>query len=335
MRLMKPKMKTFQLLLVPALAWLLLGTTTVHAQAVPNASPPTSLALVPAQHVAYATQAAMLSSTRAGVRIVAVGDRGVVLLSDDEGKSFRQAKSVPTDSTLTSVSFIDERQGWAVGHWGVVLHSADGGETWALQRSDLKNDRPLFALNFFNAKQGVAVGLWSLVLVTEDGGATWQTVTMPIPAGAKKADLNLLGLFVDTKGHVFATAERGMVLRSGDQGRTWSYLPTGYKGSFWSGLATRDGALLVAGLRGSLYRSGDEGRSWARVDTHSKSSITALVQAGTDVVGVGLDGLLLRSSDGGASFKSEVRTDRVSLTAVTTDAKGQPLLFSRQGVVAP
>jgi len=142
-------------------------------------------------------------------------------------------------------------------------------------------------------------------------------------------------LFVDTNGHVFATAERGMVLRSDDQGRTWSYLPTGYKGSFWSGLATRDGALLVAGLRGSLYRSGDQGRSWARIDTHSKSSITALVQAGTDVVGVGLDGLLLRSSDGGSSFKSEVRADRVSLTAVSIDAKGLPMLFSRQGVVAP
>jgi photosystem II stability/assembly factor-like uncharacterized protein len=288
---------------------------------------------VPAQQVGHATQATMLASTRAGTRIVAVGDRGVVLLSDDGGKSFRQAKAVPVDSTLTSVSFVDEHQGWAVGHWGVVLHSADGGETWALQRSDVKTDRPLYALSFFDAKRGVAVGLWSLVLVTEDGGGTWATVTMPVPEGGKKADLNLLGLFTDAKGHLYATAERGMVLRSDDQGRTWAYLPTGYKGSFWSGLATRDGALLVAGLRGSLYRSSDEGRSWARIDTQSKSSITALVQVGADVVGVGLDGLLMRSSDNGLSFKSEVRADRVSLTAVTVDAQGQPVLFSRQGVV--
>jgi photosystem II stability/assembly factor-like uncharacterized protein len=189
-------------------------------------------------------------------------------------------------------------------------------------------------VQFFDPRRGVAVGLWSLVLVTEDGGASWQTVLMPVPEGAKKADLNLLGLFSDAKGHLYATAERGMVLRSDDQGRTWSYLSTGYKGSFWSGLATRDGALLAAGLRGSLYRSADEGRSWARIDTQSKSSITALVQVGADVVGVGLDGLLLRSSDGGASFKSEVRADRVSLTAVTVDERGHPVLFSRQGVVA-
>lgn len=308
-------------------------TAMLWLAAVVPAQAQTPLALVHAQIVAHATQAAMLASTRAGARIVAVGDRGVVLLSDDGGKSFRQAKAVPTDSTLTSVSFVDDHQGWAVGHWGVVLHSVDGGETWVLQRSDVKSDRPLFAVQFFDPKRGVAVGLWSLVLVTDDGGASWQTVVMPVPEGAKKADLNLLGLFSDAKGHLYATAERGMVLRSDDQGRTWSYLPTGYKGSFWSGLATRDGALLAAGLRGSLYRSADEGRTWARIDTQSKSSITALVQVGADVVGVGLDGLLLRSSDNGASFKSEVRADRVSLTAVTVDVQGQPVLFSRQGVV--
>ena len=52
------------------------------------------------------------------------------------------------------------------------------------------------------------------------------------------------------------------------------------------------------------------------------------------MVVVGLDGLLLRSGDGGASFKSEVRADRVSLTAVTVDESDHPVLFSRQGVVA-
>jgi photosystem II stability/assembly factor-like uncharacterized protein len=315
--------------MLAAVWWLLASVVPALAQTPPAPVP------VPAQRVANATQATMLASARAGSRIVAVGDRGIVLLSDDAGKTFRQAKAVPVDSTLTSVSFVDERQGWAVGHWGVVLHSSDGGETWSLQRSDVQTDRPLFALQFFDATHGVAVGLWSLVLATDDGGATWQTIQMPVPEGAKKADLNLLGLFADAKGHLFATAERGVVLRSDDRGHHWRYLATGYKGSFWTGLASREGALLVAGLRGSLYRSADEGLSWTRIDTQSKSSITALAQVGSEVVGVGLDGLLLRSNDGGASFKSEVRPDRVSLTALAVGEHEQPVLFSRQGVVAP
>ena len=300
------------------------------------AQPPavTPLALVPAQRMAYASHAMLLASTRAGKRIVAVGDHGVVLLSDDNGKSFRQAKSVPLDCTLTSVSFVDAQQGWAVGHWGAILHTSDGGEHWAVQRSDVTTDRPLFAVHFFDAKRGVAVGLWSLVLVTEDGGAHWQTVTMPVPDGAKKADLNLWGLFADDNGRLFGAAEKGMLLRSDDMGRTWVYLPTGYTGSFWTGLAGADGSLLAAGLRGSLFRSVDDGRTWTRLDSGSNSSITALANVGKDVFAVGADGLMLRSTDGGASFKATPRADRLSLTSVVATADGQPVFFSRQGVVA-
>lgn len=312
------------------------------AIALPAAAQPAAATAAPAAPVAasavragHAQQAAMLAVARAGARIVAVGDHGIVLLSDDGGQSHRQAQSVPVDVALTSVSFVDDKLGWAAGHWGVVLHTRDGGETWTRQRVATEQDRPLFAIHFFDANHGVAVGLWSLVLVTADGGKTWRTVDMPIPDGAKKADLNLLGLFAGANGSLFAAGERGMVLRSDDRGSRWQYLATGYKGSFWTGLVAPDGAILAAGLRGSLYRSTDDGRSWTRLDTQSKSSITALARVGNDIVGVGLDGLVLRSSDGGASFKAEPRNDRASLTALTVNAAGRPVLYSRQGVVRP
>ncbi|MEO8296967.1 MAG: YCF48-related protein [Burkholderiales bacterium] len=275
----------------------------------------------------------MLASVRAGPRIVAVGDHGIVLLSDDGGVTHRQAQRVPVDVALTAVSFVDDRRGWAVGHWGVVLQTVDGGETWTLQRSDTQEDRPLFGVHFFDANHGVAVGLWSLVLTTSDGGAHWQVVEMPVPEGARRADLNLLGVFADGRGRLYAPAERGTVLRSDDRGQHWRYLNTGYQGSFWTGIAEPDGALLVAGLRGSLFRSTDEGQSWQRIDTHSKSSITALALTGHRIVGVGLDGLVLRSDDAGVSFSADVRADRLPLTAVSSNEEGSPVLYSRQGVV--
>lgn len=287
-----------------------------------------------AVRVQHATQATMLSSTRAGKRIIAVGDHGVILLSDDDGKTHRQARQVPMDVTLTSVSFADEQHGWAVGHWGVVLQTSDGGETWHVQRTDTHVDRPLFAVHFFDKDNGVAVGLWSLVLVTADGGDHWKTVDLPPPEGSQRADLNLLGLFADGRGRVFAAAERGMVMRSDDRGVHWSYLHTEYKGSFWTGSAAPDGTLLVAGLRGSLYRSVDDGLSWQRIDTHSQSSVTAVGVSGTEVFAVGLDGLTLRSSDTGASFKAEIRADHLPLTAMVLNSAKQPILYSKQGVVA-
>ena len=68
----------------------------------------------------------------AGTRIVAVGQRGHVLLSDDAGKSWQQAE-VPVSSDLVAVSFPSASTGWAVGHDGVVLHSTNAGGRWTRQ----------------------------------------------------------------------------------------------------------------------------------------------------------------------------------------------------------
>lgn len=277
----------------------------------------------------------MLGSTWAGTRAVAVGDRGVVLLSDDGGARWRQARSVPVSFTLTSVSFADAQHGWAVGHGGTVIVTRDGGETWRVQRVVTTEDRPLFSVHFFDAHSGVAVGLWSLVLVTSDGGETWQERPLQPMPGARKADLNLLGLFAGTDGVLFAAAERGQVLRSDDRGATWTYLSTGYSGSLWCGAVLADGALLVGGQRGTLLRSEDHGQTWKPLRLDTKSSVTGIAAAARGVTLVGLDGLLARSGDG-RDFTIEARPDGVAITstlATPRDGGGQALLFTRRGVV--
>ncbi|HNF78138.1 MAG TPA: YCF48-related protein [Thauera aminoaromatica] len=286
----------------------------------------------PAVRSAFAERSMILDATRAGPRLVAVGERGVVLLSDDDGAHWRQAGKVPVDATLTAVSFADAREGWAVGHLGVILHSADGGETWSVQRIDPVEDRPLFAVAFTDARNGVAVGLWSLMLRTRDGGRTWEAAELPPPPGDTRADANLMSVFGDGEGRLFIAGERGLVLRSLDGGATWSYHPTGYRGTFWSGTALADGTLIVGGLRGSVYRSTDNGEHWQRVETGSQSSVTDLVAFDGRVHAVGLDGVSLDSRDGGASFAVERRADRLSLTAAVATAGGV-LHFSRAGLV--
>jgi photosystem II stability/assembly factor-like uncharacterized protein len=287
---------------------------------------------VPAAQSPIANQAMMLGMTWAGSRVVAVGDHGIVLLSDDNGASFRQAKSVPVSSMLTAVTFVDARHGWAVGHWGAILVTDDGGETWRIQRLATSEDRPLFSVYFFDEKKGVAVGLWSLVLTTVDGGQTWSTRELPPPPGASKADLNLLGLFSDTRRTLYVAAEHGFVLRSEDLGATWTYLNTGYKGSFWSGIALSDEVLIVGGQRGTAYRSADAGKTWTRIETGSKNSITGFARRGDAVLAVGLDGLLALSRDGGKSFVAASRPDRLSLTAVLSVAAGGWITASQRGI---
>lgn len=312
-----------------ALILALLASTLALAQA------PAALAPLQPQ-AARLSSAAMLApmqgATRAGKRMVAVGDYGTILLSDDEGKTFRQSAKVPVSSTLTAVSFADDKNGWAVGQWGAILYTADGGESWSIQRLETQEDRPLFSVHFFNAQEGIAVGLWSLVLRTQDGGKTWAAMDLPAPPDGGKADRNLFKVFASSQGSLFIAAERGIVLRSNDHGQTWQYLNTGYKGSFWSGVALKDGTLLVGGLRGTIYRSTDDGHSWQAVVSGSKSSVTDLIEATGRVIGVALDGVSLESSDGGTSFTWRQRDDRLSLTAALAGTQGV-VRFSRHGVI--
>lgn len=314
----------------------LVALPSVAREGAPSSSAPgdapASLKLQPAEITSAATKAMMLSTARAGKRIVAVGDRGVVLLSDDEGGTFRQAKSVPVRSTLTSVCFVDANTGWAAGHWGVVLRTDDGGETWKVQRADPSVDQPLFSVYFRDKDQGWAVGLWSLMIATKDGGRTWEHLRLPPPPGGGKADRNLQKIFASRLGTLFVAAEQGMVLRSYD-GRNWSYVNTGYKGSFWTGIALSNGNLLVGGLRGTIYRSADNGSSWKESKTELKSSITDFGEAGGKVFAVGLDGVVYESADGGATFKASQRDDRLPFTAIAIASNGKPIKFSKQGIV--
>lgn len=295
----------------------------------------TEVQLRPAERVAHAATAMMLAGARAGQRLVAVGDHGVVLLSDDDGRSWRQARSVPADAMLTAVSFVDARHGWAVGHWGLVLRTEDGGETWQLQRQETHEDRPLFGVHFRDERHGVAVGLWSLVLHTDDGGATWRMQTLPPPAGASRADLNLYGLVADDAGHLYVPSERGLVLRSSDGGASWSYLATGFKGSLWTGVALPGGSLLMGGLRGAIYRSTDQGASWSRVESGTSASIVGLAWRAGDgeVVGATTEGGVVVSRDRGAGFAPDRRDRRPALTGVVIAADGSAVLLSRQGPV--
>lgn len=309
---------------------LIVGAACAQQQS-PEAGVTFPLEVHPARRTDAAVIAPINEATRAGQRIVAVGANGVILLSDDEGKTFRQAKSVPVRSTLNSVSFVDQRQGWAVGHWGIVLGTEDGGESWSILRRDTNVDQPLFSVFFKNKEEGIAVGLWSLMLATKDGGKTWATVRLANAPGRNKADLNLMRIFKGGHDDLFIAAEQGVVLKSSGDWQRWDYFPTGYRGTLWSGVMLPDGKLLVGGLRGSMFYSNDDGKMWAPIETKVKSSITDIAYSKGSIKAVALDGIALESTDGGITFTSSQRDDRLSYSALVPSNEGGFVLFSRKG----
>ena len=69
---------------------------------------------MPALPALKANQSLLLDIEKAGDRLITVGERGHILISDDGGNQWQQSE-VPINQMLNAVSFPDSQHGWAVG----------------------------------------------------------------------------------------------------------------------------------------------------------------------------------------------------------------------------
>ncbi|CAD5378386.1 Glycosyl hydrolase [Pseudomonas sp. OF001] len=347
-----------------ALAAAILSLTCLSAVA--QAAGPTSvpdLLDLPARESARALHSLQLAVTRAGNRLVAVGERGTVLLSDDAGRSWRQSTSVPVSVALTDVHFVSATHGWAVGHSGVVLASADGGETWQRQldgnqaaltiRDDAKRradageegaaaalrsaeylvadgpDKPFLGVRFRDELRGYVVGAYGIALQTVDGGKSWQSLVGQIPNPRGK---HLYQIQIDGSSLLIA-GEQGALLRSVDGGASFAEIRTPYSGTFFGALELGGDALLAFGLRGNAWRSEDGGASWQQVRLGQPVTVSAgrRLQDGS-VLLADESGRLLRSTDGARSFVALAVQPGTGLTGIAEAADGALILSSARGL---
>lgn len=271
--------------------------------------------------------APLVAVARTGAGVVAVGDHGVVALSGN-GLQWRQARSVPVDVLLTAVSFIDDRQGWAVGHGGVLLRSVDGGQDWVLQQR-LEGKPVLLSVVFTDAHHGMVVGAYGYAARTVDGGVNW----LPMQVGEEGDDFHLNQVFQATDGSLFIVGEAGHAYRSTDQGASWQPLDTGVSGSLWAGTSLRDGRVLLAGMSGRVLLGDSLGRHWQALDSGSQQAITSVTQLDDGRVAlVGNAGLTAVSDSHVTHFTSAQREDRLNLSALAAQS-GHLLLFGAAGVI--
>lgn len=317
----------------------------------------------PALPSTLASRGMLTGMTHAGARLIAVGQRGHILYSDDNGQDWQQAQ-VPVSSHLVAVHFPTTQQGWAVGHDGVVLHSADAGQTWSRQldgrqigplmrayyqeqlarqpdNPDLQArfadaqrmteegaDKPFLDVWFENEQVGYIVGAFNLIFRTQDGGIHW---TPWLDRTDNPTALNLYAIR-PTGDDLFIAGEQGLVLKLDPvQGRFIS-TPTPYNGSFF-GITGKPGVALVFGLRGNVYRSTDSGVNWSKIDIGLPLSITtSSVTTDGRIVLVSQAGHVLVSSDEGASFHLQPNTALAPVAAAQVTSGGSLVLAGTRGL---
>jgi photosystem II stability/assembly factor-like uncharacterized protein len=241
-------------------------------------------------------------------------------------------KALPDD--LFSVTFPNEKEGWACGRWGTVLHTSDNGKTWT--RQDTGIGYTLASIHFADARNGWAVGDEGTIIHTADGGKTWAKQKSPFP-------YFLMGVYFANAQKGWIVTERTTILHTEDGGKTWvkQFSDLDYVLKSISFCDERNG--WAVGEYGFIYHTNDGGTTWKQqAGEFGISEESGELVAGNYLFSVhamspqaawavGIDGYVTRTSDGGKTWtKVSVPVPKVHLYAVA--AKSGAVAIGGDGI---
>ncbi len=266
--------------------------------------------------------------------LIAVGERGHVLLSDDGGVNWRQVE-VPTRATLTAVAASGDTV-VAAGHEGIIVHSTDRGATWTRVREEPfdidnmaspSNGSPILDLLFLDERKVLAVGAYSLVLASGDAGLSWtsqpfQTADDPDQAGEDTTADDEVIDEADGTDDALTFDEADLALGDEADPHLNAIVRLG------------SGRLIVVGERGTVFRSDDDGTSWQRLSLpYGGSMYGALPLGHAGVIVYGLRGRVFESRNGGEDWAELDSGSLSNLFGGSIDRDGGIVLVGSEGAV--
>ena len=285
----------------------------------------------------------LTDSIHSGERFFAPGLYGNIISSSD-GINWQQSNS-PTQSLLTTIFFIDDKEGWVGGHDTLILHTIDGGENWEIQYEDPITGgdipKPILDIVFKDKNNGYAIGAYGLMLTTSDGGDNWEVVDtstglydlLESKEMEPEPNFNSMILYKDK---LFMVGELGTILTFDDTAEgddRWQVIDSPYTGSFFGVKELKTGELFIYGLRGNLYRSSDGAQSWDKIETGTIANIFDCVEtADGTLIFAGASGTILRMDKGAMAAEKMPYPHFDSLMSMQTIRDGELLLFGSSGI---
>jgi len=199
-----------------------------------------------------------------------------------------------TKTSMWDVDFADSSTGIAVGDYGVIQRSNDGGRTWTPTRS---SDQFAFRnVRFLSPARVVAAGFWSSVFVSDDTGRNWRKIHI-------EGNAHLPGMAAAPP-RVWLSGPGGLILASTDSGETWTSQNPGTK-QLLDAISFSDTLHgWCSSMQGALLRTTNGGLDWVPIPRVSALPATALWAVSPGECWVALfDGRIARTTDAGASWK--------------------------------
>jgi photosystem II stability/assembly factor-like uncharacterized protein len=212
---------------------------------------------------------------------------------------------------LYGVRAMSPTEAWAVGDFGAIAHTADGGATWTQAESGTR--QPLYSVDFADARHGWVVGKSGLVLRTEDGGVTWTPQKTPL-----SIEKHLFKVRAVDARTAWAVGDWGTIIHTTDGGATWTDRSLGSVTTVeavaspgrTTTVVTDDVILsdisfpdpkhgFIVGEFGTLLMTEDGGATWHRHPTPTEKTLFGVHFTGRDRGWVvGIDGLVMHTADG-------------------------------------
>lgn len=269
----------------------------------------------------------LLDVARLPDALVAVGERGAIFRSGNEGADWQPA-TVNATATLTAVDFAsDGKNGWAVGHDALILATSDGGRTWRETYRGENAEDSFLDVCVLDAQTIVVVGAYGQYHRSTDGGQTWAAQRL------MEDDYHFNRITRSSDGTLYLVGEHGTLLRSSDRGENWEGIHTPYDGSFYGILPLSDGQLLAYGLRGRIYRSDTDGDDWSIVANEQRVLIACALRLRSGVIVLaGQPRAFFVSHDDGRTFSPWAAPMTTGVAELIEAADGTLLAFGEAGI---
>jgi photosystem II stability/assembly factor-like uncharacterized protein len=252
-------------------------------------------------------------------RVWAVGDRGLIVHSEDGGKTWEPQTS-GTREQLFSITFhADGQQGWAASLSGTILKTVDGGKTWEPQTN--RTQAALFSITFHaDGQQGWAAGDGGTILKTMDGGKSWEPQT-----SGTEASLFSITFHADGQ-QGWAAGDGGTILKTVDGGKTWERQNSGTQEWLRSITFHADGQQgWAASEGGTILKTVDGGKTWEPQTNRTEAALRNITfhADGRQGWAAGFGGTILETVDGGKTWELQTSGTRERLHSITFHADGR------------
>lgn len=215
----------------------------------------------------------LLGIATAAEHTVAVGQMGVAL-SRQNGNW--KAVDSGTPERLFDVDVNATGQAIAVGAFGAVLASTNGGQQWQSVKPQWGGwfgdpdgrlgdffEPSVYGVQIQADGTAFACGELSLIMHSTNGGQDWTRVHAGSSSSAGVSP-TLSAIRIAESGLGFAVGQEGTVLRTRDGGQSWSSVDLGTHANLLAVDVSTQGEVVIAGMR-AMFTSRDGGASWEQI----------------------------------------------------------------------